>query len=92
MQTDEKPNKKRNMFEEASNLDILVKDKTGSTYMVPNTTFDVGMLDFTHPAAISWFKKILLDMVDCGIRGWMADFGEGLPIDATLHSGIHLSC
>ena len=42
--TNEKPNGRRNIFEETKNLDILVKDKNGDTYMVPNTTFDVGML------------------------------------------------
>ncbi|KAF3442148.1 hypothetical protein FNV43_RR16064 [Rhamnella rubrinervis] len=85
--TDEKPNRRRNLFEEAKNLDILVKDKHGEPYMVPNTAFDVGMLDLTHPAATTWFKQILQEMVDDGVRGWMADFGENLPVDATLYSG-----
>ncbi|GAB4851756.1 hypothetical protein Ancab_031158 [Ancistrocladus abbreviatus] len=85
--TDEKPNRKRNLFEEAKTLDILVKDKNGQPYMVPNTAFDVGMLDLTHPGTGTWFKKILQEMVDDGVRGWMADFGEGLPVDATLYSG-----
>lgn len=75
------------MFEEAKRLGILVRDKTGEPYMVPNTAFDVGMLDLTHPDTESWFKQILQDMVDDGIRGWMADFGEGLPVDAKLYSG-----
>uniref|UniRef100_A0A803MJ63 Alpha-glucosidase n=1 Tax=Chenopodium quinoa TaxID=63459 RepID=A0A803MJ63_CHEQI len=85
--TDEKPNRRRNMFEEAKKLDILVKDKDGEPYMVPNTAFDVGMLDLTHPETAPWFKNILQEMVDDGVRGWMADFGEGLPVDATLYSG-----
>ncbi|MQL94119.1 hypothetical protein Taro_026771 [Colocasia esculenta] len=85
--TDDKPNRKRNMLKEADHLDILVKDRSGSTYMVPNTAFNVGMIDFTHPDASGWFKKILKEMVDCGVRGWMADFGEGLPLDAKLFSG-----
>lgn len=55
--------------------------------MVPNTAFDVGMLDLTHPDTGNWFKQILQEMVDDGVRGWMADFGEGLPVDATLYSG-----
>ena len=60
--------------------------------MVPNTAFDVGMLDLTHPKSATWFKQILGDMVDDGVRGWMADFGEGLPVDAVLYSGcIHVS-
>ncbi|XP_044478347.1 sulfoquinovosidase-like [Mangifera indica] len=84
---DEKPNKRRNLFDEAKKLGILVKDKHGEPYMVPNTAFDVGMLDLTHPDTASWFKHILQEMVDDGVRGWMADFGEGLPIDATLYSG-----
>ncbi|GMJ12170.1 hypothetical protein HRI_004886200 [Hibiscus trionum] len=83
----EKPNKRRNLFEEANALDILVKDKHGEPYMVPNTAFDVGMLDLTHPRTASWFKQILQEMVDDGVRGWMADFGEGLPVDAVLYSG-----
>ncbi|KAL7234706.1 hypothetical protein ACSBR1_018205 [Camellia fascicularis] len=84
---DEKPNRRRNLYEEAKELDILVKDKNGEPYMVPNTAFDVGMLDLTHPHTASWFKQILQEMVDDGVRGWIADFGEGLPVDATLYSG-----
>ncbi|KAK9290377.1 hypothetical protein L1049_008546 [Liquidambar formosana] len=84
---DEKPNRRRNLFEEAKKLDILVKGKNGEPYMVPNTAFDVGMLDLTHPDTASWFKQILQEMVDSGVRGWMADFGEGLPVDASLYSG-----
>lgn len=73
-------------------MDILVKDGNGNPYMVPNTAFDVGMLDLTHPKSATWFKQILGDMVDDGVRGWMADFGEGLPVDAVLYSGcIHVS-
>uniref|UniRef100_A0A7N0TA50 Alpha-glucosidase n=1 Tax=Kalanchoe fedtschenkoi TaxID=63787 RepID=A0A7N0TA50_KALFE len=84
---DAKPNFRRNLFEEAKELDILVKNKEGGPYMVPNTAFDVGMLDLTHPDSRRWFKGILMDMVSDGVRGWMADFGEGLPVDAFLYSG-----
>ncbi|XP_078148903.1 uncharacterized protein LOC144544313 [Carex rostrata] len=85
--TDGKANKIRNLFEEARATEMLVKDENGEQYLMPNTSFDVGMLDLTNPAVTTWFKSILQEMVDCGIRGWMADFGEGLPIDAYLHSG-----
>lgn len=85
--TNEKANRKRNLFEEANKLGLFVQNKYGSTYMIPNTTFDVGMLDLTNPAARTWFKGILHEMVDTGVKGWMADFGEGLPLDACLFSG-----
>ncbi|XP_057466928.1 uncharacterized protein LOC130756430 [Actinidia eriantha] len=84
---DEKPDRRRNLYEEAKDLDILIKDMKGEPYMVPNTAFDVGMLDLTHPNTAGWFKQILQEMVDDGVRGWMADFGEGLPVDASLYSG-----
>ncbi|KAK4748890.1 hypothetical protein SAY87_015476 [Trapa incisa] len=84
---DQKPNKRRILFNEARSLGVLVKDKNGDPYMVPNTAFDVGMLDLTHPDTTIWFKRILQEMVDDGVRGWMADFGEGLPVDAILYSG-----
>ncbi|KAG9454902.1 hypothetical protein H6P81_007806 [Aristolochia fimbriata] len=83
----DKPNVQKNLFDEAQKLGIFVKDRTGETYMMPNTAFDVGMLDFTHPATKPWFKQILREMVENGIHGWMADFGEGLPLDACLFSG-----
>ncbi|XP_066306099.1 uncharacterized protein [Miscanthus floridulus] len=85
---DEKPNTKRHLFEEAKRLGILVRDEAGEPYMMPNTAFDVAMLDFTNPEAHAWFKStVLRGMVDHGVSGWMADFGEGLPLDARLHSG-----
>lgn len=56
--------------------------------MVANTAFDVGMLDLTHPNTAKWYKQVLQKMVDTGVRGWMADFGEGLPMDVTLYSGL----
>ncbi|CAO2174057.1 unnamed protein product [Urochloa humidicola] len=85
---DQKPSTKRHLFEEAKKLGILVKDAAGEPYMMPNTAFDVAMLDFTNPAARAWFKdEILRGMARDGVSGWMADFGEGLPLDARLHSG-----
>ncbi|CAO2207828.1 unnamed protein product [Urochloa humidicola] len=85
---DQKPSTKRHLFEEAKELGILVRDDAGEPYMMPNTAFDVAMLDFTNPAARTWFKdEILRGMARDGISGWMADFGEGLPVDARLHSG-----
>ncbi|KAM0830915.1 hypothetical protein ACQ4PT_065897 [Festuca glaucescens] len=82
-----KGNARRHLYEEAKELGILVRDEAGEPYMMPNTAFDVAMLDFTNPEATSWFKGILGGMAEEGVSGWMADFGEGLPLDARLHSG-----
>lgn len=84
---DKKANARRHLFEEAKKLGLLVRDAAGEPYMMPNTAFDVAMLDFTNPAARAWFKgEVLAVMARGGAAGWMADFGEGLPLNARLHS------
>ena len=42
-----------------------------------STTFDAGMLDLTDPDAVRFIKETLIkkNMLDLGIKGWMADFG-----------------
>jgi alpha-glucosidase len=54
-----------------------------------STTFDAGMLDLTDPEAVRFIKEVLIkkNMLDIGVKGWMADFGEYLPTDCVLHDG-----
>ncbi|KGQ71449.1 alpha-xylosidase [Chelonobacter oris] len=53
--------------------------------------FNCGVLDFTNQATKEWFKKEIIhkNMLDLGISGWMADFGEYLPTeDLFLANGM----
>ena len=67
----------------------LIKKQNGEIYHIQSTTFDAGMLDLTHPDAVAYIKEELIgkNMLDLGISGWMADFGEYLPVDCVLHDG-----
>lgn len=58
-------------------------------YLVDFGEFDCGIVDFTNPAASSWFAERVLgqELLDLGVSGWMADFGEYLPIDVRLADG-----
>ena len=58
-------------------------------YHIKSTTFDAGMLDLTNPEAVRFIKDELIkkNMLDLGMSGWMADFGEYLPVDCVLHEG-----
>jgi sulfoquinovosidase len=51
--------------------------------------FDCGVVDFTNPAACDWFADRVIgrEMLDFGLSGWMADFGEYLPTDVRLFDG-----
>ncbi len=77
------------LFGEADSLGLLARDAAGDTYRVDFGEFDCGVVDFTQQAARDWFATRILgdNMLELGLSGWMADFGEYLPIDAVLANG-----
>ena len=75
-------------FIDALNKGLCVKDKDGNQYKISTDTGEKSMLDLTNPKTILWFKEIIKKkMINIGLSGWMADYGEYLPIDTVLHSG-----
>ncbi len=78
----------KELYAYASEHGYCVKDKEGKDYLVTITTFPAAMIDFTNPKAYEWYKSLIKDnMIGLGLSGWMADFGEYLPVDAVLFSG-----
>ncbi len=77
------------LYNECAEKGLLIKGRDGSIVHMKSTTFDAGMLDLTDPEAVRFIKDVLIrqNMLDIGIKGWMADFGEYLPTDCVLHSG-----
>ena len=77
------------LYAEAKENNYCVKNKEGDDYYVYITTFPAAMVDLTNPEAVTWIKDVIKrDMIGKGLSGWMADFGEYVPVDAVLHSGI----
>jgi alpha-glucosidase len=58
-------------------------------YLVDFGEFHAGVIDFTNPDAAEWFAEEVIGkrMLDFGLDGWMADFGEYLPTDLRLFDG-----
>ena len=77
-----------NLVEEGERLGYYVKHKSGKSYVITSGTIKFKLLDVTNPDARVWMKQILKkNMIqESGAVGWMADFGEHLPLDAVLHS------
>ena len=77
------------LYPEAARLGLLARNRQGGIYEVDFGEFTCGIPDFTLPAARDWFAARILkgNMLDLGLSGWMADFGEYLPIDAVLAGG-----
>jgi alpha-glucosidase len=74
------------LYPEALAADLFARDAKGSPYHVDFGEFEAGVVDFTNPDAGAWFAERILarEMLDIGIAGWMADFGEYLPTDTRL--------
>ena len=78
----------KELYQVAAKKGYCVKDKDGKDYLVTITTFPAAMVDFTNPEAYEWYKSLIKEnMIGLGMGGWMADFGEYLPVDAVLYSG-----
>lgn len=77
------------LYNECAEKGMLIRNVKGEIYHIKSTTFDAGMLDLTNPAAAEFIKETLIkkNMLDRGVDGYMADFGEYLPVDSVLHSG-----
>ena len=78
-----------NLYTFCRDRGYLITKQDGSVYHIRSTTFDAGMLDLTNPEAVRYIKDVLIkqNMLELGVSGWMADFGEYLPVDCVLHDG-----
>ncbi len=76
------------LFNEAAGQGFLARNKAGGNYLVDFGEFEAGIVDFTNPEAFEWYKGVIRrELLDFGLSGWMADFGEYLPTDAVLFDG-----
>jgi sulfoquinovosidase len=78
------------LYPEASDLGhFCLKQDADEPYLVDFGEFDCGVLDFTRAETRDWFAEKILgqEMLDIGMAGWMADFGEYLPTDVRLADG-----
>lgn len=77
------------LFQTAKEQDFFVKNSLGEPYLIEMPGMDAYLIDLTNPAAFKWMKSVIkIKMIDVGLSGWMADYAEGLPWDAVLHSGV----
>ena len=78
------------LYETARELGhFCLRQDSDEPYLVDFGEFDCGVLDFTREETRAWFAEVVLgqEMLDIGISGWMADFGEYLPTDVRLADG-----
>ncbi len=69
------------LYREALERGFLVRDLHGEAYLIPNSDIGSAVVDLSNPEARSWMVSVIAGMAEStGASGWMADFGEGLPM------------
>lgn len=77
------------LFNIANEHGYLALNQEGSPYIIDFGEFYCGIVDLTNPDAFEWYKSVIkYNLIDLGIKGWMADFGEYLPVDCVLYNGV----
>ena len=76
-------------FAYASSHGLLATNSAGSPYLFgsPFITGTAGLLDFTNPAAVSWFQSRISALFNMGFDGFMSDFGEQVLTGMHFHDG-----
>ncbi|MFQ3621427.1 MAG: TIM-barrel domain-containing protein, partial [Spirochaetales bacterium] len=46
-----------------------------------------GIVDFTNPEAVEWYKQLHRPLIEMGVRTFKTDFGEVIPEDAVFFNG-----
>ncbi len=79
-------------FDRAIDAGAFLEHRDGSPYtftaFVGSGVTQVGMFDFTDPAAAPIYRSILDRAYRAGYDGWMEDYGEYAPPDSVAESGM----
>ncbi|NUP66435.1 MAG: alpha-xylosidase [Nonomuraea sp.] len=78
-------------FTEAAAAGYFLKNQEGEPYVADcwHGSFPAcGIVDFTNPAAVAWFKDLLRPLLRQGVAAFKTDFAEGVPADALAWNGM----
>jgi alpha-D-xyloside xylohydrolase len=81
------------VFAEAAAHDAFVKRNDGSVYLYQPTipvrpANQCGIIDFSSDAGREWYIGKLLGLIEQGVSGFTADFGEAIPEDGVFANGM----
>ncbi len=77
------------LYAEGKEKGYFATQLDGSDYLVDFGEFYCGVVDLTNNEAYDWYKELIKKhLIEFGIDGWMADFGEYLPTDLKLHNNV----
>jgi len=75
------------LFAEAKEKGYLIKRPDGSVWQWDLWQPGMAIVDFTNPAACTWFQSKLQKLIDIGVDSFKTDFGERIPTDVIYSDG-----
>ena len=75
------------LFAEAAAAGYLVRRPDGSVWQWDMWVAGMGLVDFTNPAARSWYAGKVRGLLATGVDAVKTDFGERIPTDVVWHDG-----
>ncbi|MCL2646098.1 MAG: alpha-xylosidase [Phycisphaerales bacterium] len=75
------------VFDEAVKGGYLLKRPSGDIWQWDHWQAGLGVVDFTNPAAVKWYKSKLRNLIAQGVDAFKTDFGERIPTDCVYHDG-----
>lgn len=75
------------LFDEGMENGYLVKTADGSVWQWDLWQAGMGLVDFTNPDAVEWYKSKLSILIDQGVDSFKTDFGERIPTDVVYYDG-----
>jgi alpha-glucosidase len=77
----------QDLYATAEREGYLPLNSAGQPYTFAISVLSGSVVDLTNPRAVQWYQGYVERALALGLRGWMQDFGEWLPIDARLSDG-----
>jgi alpha-glucosidase len=75
-------------YDEALAKGYVATRADGSPYVFTSNFFaNAAMIDFTDPAAVSWWQARVREVLELGAKGFMQDFGEQVMTDMHFEAG-----
>lgn len=78
---------KSKLFDEGMKNGYLLKDKNGDVWQWDMWQPGMGLVDFTNPGAVEWYKNCLRKLLHQGVDCFKTDFGERIPLDVVYYDG-----
>lgn len=75
------------LFKEGQLGGYFIKNKDGSVWQWDMWQPGMAVVDFTNPAACTWYESKLERLMDMGVDSFKTDFGERIPTDVIYHDG-----